>query len=166
MGRTKTTLALVMVALVMPLAACGGSDSEGGGAKPAKDNAADRVAVIVKGKATAEDIVAGKYQPLDFATAAIQETCATKPAEPSKQVYAERWLNTVGYRAGEFSTNDSISPFMATAAAYVGDWQNELGRRNGRDPAIGENASHWDELCEIDDPIDSFLKWVPTHQSD
>lgn len=166
MGLRKSTLTLMAVAMAMSLAGCGGDDASASGGAPAKDATAGRVAVIAKGKASADDILKGKYTPLDFAIASIQETCATKPAEPGKQIYAERWLDTAGYQKGTFLDDYTVSHFVVTAGQYVGDWQNELGRRNGRDPEIDENSSHWDELCEIDDPVGSFLKWLPTGRPD
>lgn len=166
MGLRKTTLTLMAMTLAMSLAGCGGDDASASGGAPPKDETADRVAVIVKGKATADDVAKGKYTPTDFAIATIQATCATKPAEPSKQIYAERWLDQAGYQKGVFLRDYNVSHFVVTAGQYVGDWQNELGRRNGRDPDTDENSSHWDELCEIKDPVGSFLKWLPTRKPD
>lgn len=166
---TKSNLrVLAVVAALASTASCGGADKTDGTATAG--GLMDRVAVIARVDATSEDITADVYSPIEFAAAALQETCSVKPADTAKIADPWSWINTYYRGSQNYEANDAEDDgngLFSLALGWLGDWDSEVVRRNGRDPAIDGGGVNWSELCEVDQgPVEPFLEWAKTHTVD
>lgn len=163
---TKSNLrVLAVVAALASTASCGGVDKTDGTATA--DGLMNRVSVIARVDATPEDITAGVYSPIEFAAAALQETCSSKPADTTKRADPWSWVNQYYRGSQAYSANDAEdngSGRFSLALEWLGDWDAEVVRRNGRDPADGVGPASWGEVCGIESgPVGPFLRWAETH---
>lgn len=166
---TKQTLrVLAVVAALASTASCGGADKTDGTATAG--GLMDRVAVIARVDATPEDITADVYSPIEFAAAALQETCSSKPDDTAKIADPWSWINTYYRGSQNYEANDAEDDgngLFSLALGWLGDWDSEVVRRNGRDPAEGVGPASWSEVCEIErGSVPTFLEWAKTHTLD
>lgn len=166
---TKSNLrVLAVVAALASTASCGGADKTDGTATA--DGLMDRVSVIARVDATPEDITADVYSPIEFAAAALQETCSSKPAIANEWPPPGEWISH-NYRLNpEYDANDiedDGNGLFSMAMAWLGDWSGEAFRRSGREPVANSDGSDLSYLCNIDPgPVEPFLEWAKTHTVD